>query len=337
MALLIGGVLLAQSEGGRAAEASGSVSLSGYLKQLGYEGLDFEATGRSPMRIDGLLSNGRKPRLLIDTGWGVSALDPSYAKGLKSLEDLGGTLQDPVLGTVTNKDLVLMDKLVLGGVAKFSNQPARVRELKADYTVVQWDGVLGLDFLIRNSCLIDCWEHRLYVRASSLSQEHAEVMDQSLRLAGFTEVNLQRKGFLDVEAEINGHPVLLLVDTGAPFNLLDNSQVQHLGLNIVRYSRPATGSFIEREAGVSVVGMGDIGLQHMKIAKLDTLRLGQRQLKGVYFGVGDLKAWGLGGSGARHEEIKGWLSKSFLGMQGALIDVSRGKLWLRQSKPTAEH
>ena len=95
-----------------------------------------------------------------------------------------------MLGSVTNDDVVLIDKLVLRGGAEFSNQPFRVRDIKADFVTLPFDGVLGLDFLLRNFSLIDCWKHRLYVRASELSGKNAAVMDQSLRLSGFSEVPL---------------------------------------------------------------------------------------------------------------------------------------------------
>jgi predicted aspartyl protease len=321
-----------------AGETAKGATLEDYLKLLGYEGLEFEKTDHPQPFIDASLSNGRKPRFVVDTGWGISSLTPRAAHGLKTLAESGSQLKDPVLGTVTNEDVVLIDKLVLRGGTEFSNQPFRVRDIKVDFVTLPFDGVLGLDFLLRNFCLIDCWKQRLYVRASELSGENAAVMDQSLRLSGFSEVPLSPEGMLNLSAEINGHPIRLLVDTGAPDNMLDNSQLRELGLRLVHYNAPATGTFIETEATVSIVGTGAIGLHQAKVTKLDTLQLGTRQWKNVYFAVTDMKAWGIAARGTHREDIKGFLSQSFLVTHGALIDVSHRKLWLRASKaPPAAH
>jgi predicted aspartyl protease len=318
-----------------AAEPAEAKTLEGYLKQQGYEGLDFINFDHKSPLIEGSLNNGRKPQLLVDTGCGISTLSPKLARGLKTLGDLGTQLTDPVLGRVTNQDIVLIDKLVLAGSATFSNQPARVKELKMDYITVPFDGVLGLDFLLRNFCLIDCWKHRLYVRAGQLPAERAEVIEQSLRLSGFSEVPLDQHGRLDVHAKINGHPTRLLIDTGAPFNLLDSSQLKDFGLILARHSSAATGSYIRRDADTSIIGIGAIGLHHAGVTKVDSLDLGERKWKDVYFAATDLKAWGAAAPGTRLENIKGFLSQEFLAQNGALIDISGRKLWLRATKPPA--
>jgi Aspartyl protease len=330
----LGWIVVARPEVCSGTESNQPLTLEGYLKQQGYEGLDFiNADHKAPL-IEGVLSNGRKARLLVDTGWSISTLSPGYARGLKTLGALGTPLEDPVLGIVTNQDIVLVDKLVLADRAQFSNQPARVKELKADYIMLPFDGVLGLDFLLRNNCLIDCWRHRLYVRAGELPRERAEVIAQTLRLSGFSEVRLsRRRGALEALAEINGHPTRLLVDTGAPFNLLDQFQFKELGLTLVRYNQPSTGSYIEHDASTGIIGTGAIGLQHADITKLDSFELGERKWKNVYFAVVNLKKWGAAAAGTPHEDIKGFLAQEFLAQNGALIDVSGGKLWLRGTKP----
>lgn len=312
-----------------------AATLESYLKQLGYQGVDFEKTEDPQSFVDASLSNGGRPRLLVDTGWGFSSLTPRAARGLKRLAESGTHLKDPVLGTITNEDVVLIDKLVLRGGARFSNQPFRVRDIKVDFVTLPFDGVLGLDFLLRNFCLIDCWKHRLYVRASALSGANAAVMDQSLRLSGFTEVSLSSGDMLNVSAELNGHPLHLLVDTGAQDNMLDDSQVRELGLRLVHYSAPSTGSFIESEATLAIVGTGAIGLHQAKVTRVDTFQLGTRQWKNVSFAVTDLKAWGIAAPGTHRADVKGFLSQAFLITHGALIDVSHRKLWLRAAKPAA--
>ncbi len=313
-------------------DQSSGPNLEEYLKQMGYEAVEFEKNDHIQPFVWGTLSNGHKHKLLVDTGWGISTLSESTAQGLKRIGELNTVFEDTVLGTITNQNLAVMDKLTIGQ-AQFVNQPVRVEPLRVDYIVVPFDGVLGYDFLLRNFCLIDCWKRRLYFREQKLSDEQSRALEESLRLSGFTEIAMKSKHWLNVEAQVNGESVTLLLDTGAPFEELDDSELKRLGLSVLRYDRAATGSYIRQDVTGNVLGIGDIGAHKVHATKVDTFRLGLSQWKGIYFGVTDLKPWGLAKPGTRGEGIKGFLSMVFLGRHGALIDLSANKLWLRPEEP----
>jgi predicted aspartyl protease len=306
-------------------------SLEDYLRRLGYEAVDFERTDKVQPFVDGVL-NGRKRKFLVDTGWGVTTLNESTARGLKRTDQLDAVLLDTVLGTVTNSGFVLMDKLVLGR-AQFLNQPARIQKLRSDYIRVPFDGVVGYDFLLRNFCLIDCWKGRLYVRGAKSSDEESKVMEETLRVSGFAEAPLTSKYMLSVESQINGQSVRLGVDTGAPYDELDDSELTPLGLTVIKYDRAATGTLIQSDVTSDVIGLGDIGSHKLRVARLETFQIGPRKWKNLDFGVTDLKAWDLAKPGTHGEAVKGLLSQSGLARSGALIDVSGRKLWLRPQKP----
>ena len=312
-------------------EASSAPTLEDYLKGLGYQSVALENNRYSQPFVQGVLGNGRKLKFIVDTAWSVTTLKESVAQGLKTVSDLGGIVEDSILGKVTNHDIVMVDKLTIGGV-EFLNQPARVRQLRADFTVVPYDGALGFDFLLRNFSLIDSWRHQMYVRTSNPSREQLQALAETLRLSGFTEIPLEPHYLLGVRAEINHQPVLLAIDTGAAFEELDDSEVKPLGLKIIKADRAPTGSLIPGEVTGSVLGLGDTGRHRMHITKVDTLRVGPRQWNNVYFGVTDLKAWGLAKPGTPGQSIKGLLSQGLLSRHGALIDVRNHTLWLRQEK-----
>jgi hypothetical protein len=309
-------------------EPSGG-SLEDYLKRMGYEAVEFERNDHVQPFVEGILSNGHKRRFLVDTCWGISTLDENAARGLKRVNELEAVLEDSILGSVTNHEFVVMDKLVIGRT-QFLNQPARVEQLRAEFITLPYNGVLGYDFLLRNFCLIDCWKHRMYVRSGKLSGEQLKAFDGTLRLSGFTEIPLESGYLLSVKAEINGQPILLGVDTGRAFEELDDSQLKPLGLVLLKNTRAATGSLIQQDVTSDVIGLGTIGKQKIHVTKLDSFGMGPRKWKNIYFAVVDLKPWNLAKPGTRAEAIKGLLSQSILGRHGALIDVANRKLWLRQ-------
>ena len=314
-----------------AAEAAPAPTLEDYLKGLGYQAVALENNRHLQPFVEGLLSNGRKRKFLVDTGWGVTGLNENSGRGLKTVSDLGGVIHDSILGTVTNRDVVLIERLTIGGV-EFLNQPAHVEQLRADFTVVPYDGALGYDFLLRNFALIDCWKQQMYVRTSAPSNEQLTALAQTLRLSGFIEVPLKPEYLLGVRAEMNHQAVLLGIDTGAAFEELDDSELTPLGLSIIKSERAPTGSLIPPDVTANLLGIGAVGRHKMHVTKIDTLRIGPREWKNIYFGVTDLKAWGLAKPGTRGQAIKGLLSQGLLSRHGALIDVRNHTLWFRQEK-----
>src|SRR5438046_805665 len=150
----------------RAAQADNGAgsSLEDYLKRVGYLPIELKKGEHDKLLAEGVLA-GKKRLFLVDTGWTRTALDEGAARGLKSLGELGVTLEDSFWGKLSDPAIVLMDKLTLGS-AQFLNQPARVANLRMDFISVEFDGVLGPDFFFRNHCLIDFFGNRLYVRSS---------------------------------------------------------------------------------------------------------------------------------------------------------------------------
>jgi hypothetical protein len=213
---------LHRSEG---AEQPHQPSLEDYLKRLRYEPVAFEYHRNQPL-IDGQLA-GKKCVFLVDTGCTITKLDQAAGAGLKTLEQLGVVLDDPWLGSLTNASIVLMEKLTLGR-AQFMNQPAERKNLDMDFVALPYEGILGFDFLLRNFCLIDCANHRLYVRGDKPSEETSKALAETLHRSGFTDVNLRGESYFKVEALINNQPAELLVDTGAFVSTVDQSEVKRL-------------------------------------------------------------------------------------------------------------
>jgi len=316
----------------RAAQADNGAgsSLEDYLKRVGYLPIELKRSEHDELLAQGVLA-GKKRLFLVDTGWGRTALDESAARGLKSLGELGVTLEDSFWGKLSDPTIVLMDKLTLGR-AQFLNQPARVTKLRMDFVAVGFDGVLGCDFFFRNYCLIDCFGNRLYVRSSKPSDDAASAIAATLRASGFTDVPINLKYGLTVDAKVNGEASKLLVDTGFTFSSLDSALAKRLGLAAVKHDEPSVGSLIPKEWGTRVIGFGKVGAHKMWVTKLTTLEVGSLQWTNIHLGVTDLKNWHLAEPGSRSEEVQGVLGREMLRGRGALIDYHSRKLWFRPEK-----
>jgi hypothetical protein len=116
------------TEGG---EQPHSNSLENYLRKLQYASIEFRYDkNQNQPTVEGQLK-GKKCTFIIDCGWTASSLDPSAASGLKTLKDMGVTVDEPVLSSLPPDSVVVMDKLSLGE-AQFMSQPIQIRKLEMD-------------------------------------------------------------------------------------------------------------------------------------------------------------------------------------------------------------
>jgi predicted aspartyl protease len=306
------------------------MGLEDYLKRLRYEPIFFELTeGNAPVVYGNL--GEKKLRFLVDTGWGFTALSPSAAAGLKTLGELGMILEDEGY-SLTNASLVVIDKLTLGQT-QFLNQPARVKVLKFQRLQHTWDGVLGWDFFRRTFSLFDCGAGRLYVRPTKPSPETATALANTLRRSGYTEVPMREGWGMVVAAQINGQAVPLMVDTGAAFTTLDDSQPKRLSLKVEKREQATTGTAIQEDYKTQFTGVGEIGAHEVRMARLGIFQIGSRQWKKYPVGIMDLKAWNTAEPGKPGAEVLGMLGMEFLAGQGTIIDYANCTLWFRPEKP----
>ncbi len=307
----------------RAAEAAAPPSLDYYLKHSRYGAVDLEVNDDQFLVRAEL--GGKKRMLLVDTGWTMTTLSPGAAKGLKTLRELGGQLEDTFLGRLTNGSLVVMDKLALGQ-AQFFNQPAEVSKLKAEYMHVPFSGALGLDFFLRNHCLIDVAAQRLYFRAAPPTTAESDALAETLRRSGFVAVPMDLQAELTVDATFNDRPMRLVVDTGAVWSVLHEPWAKELGLTALKRDRPDTGTYIHEDYRAYTVGIG-VARQEIRVATVKTLQIGPRKWNDVHFGMVNLKGWGIEQLGRPGREVHGLLGLEMLGARKALIDSSSLKLW----------
>ena len=101
-----------------------------------------------------------------------------------------------------------------------------------------------------------------------------------------------------------------------------------------RWIEVGIGPLAQQLRSANVVGVGSIGGHKLSVTRPNTFRIGPRNWQNMYFGITDLKAWGLAKPETAGEPVKGLLCQITLQIHGALIDIAHQKLWLRPEKPS---
>ena len=146
---------------------------------------------------------------------------------------------------------------------------------------------------------------------------------------------MRPEGFIGIDARMNDQPVILAVDTGAVFSMIDESLVKPLNLLPIRKEAPAIGSLIPEDVTGTMVGVGKIGAHKLRVVTVNRLQIGAGIWSNVHFGVANLKNWGISKPGSQGAGVQGLFGREMLAGHAALIDFGSGKLWLATEKKVA--
>jgi len=110
------------------------------------------------------------------------------------------------------------------GNCTFANVPVTVAD-ESDINKVRGphlDGLFGAHEMAKFGMIIDCARQMIYVNPKGPSAATTEKVAQFLGGRGFTRIPMRfdQQHHLAIDAAINGHPVRLVVDTGASTTLL---------------------------------------------------------------------------------------------------------------------
>jgi len=314
----------------RAKDDAKEDQLGDYLRKLRYEPVVYTRGEQNHSLLEAQI-HGKKLIFMVDTG-ALTLLDPHSVSELKTLGEWGVTLEDRRIGNITNSTVVLVDELIIGR-AHFYNQPSLFRPLKLGFAGTHVDGLLGLDFLIRNYCVLDCGRRRIFLRGGPPSEAESKALEDTFRRSGFAQVNINTNTLATVDIEINELPIRLLVDTGAAFSLLDQPQLKRLKLATVRQQQAQSGTvFPLNDVAGSLSGGTGLSQHQFRVATANNVKIGERIWREVNFGIADLSDWGIGKKDSIVSDVQGMLGSDLLIGYGALIDFGTSKLWLRPAK-----
>jgi len=294
-----------------AQQTNATIRLKDYMEQLGYSSIRLWRDRDNHLTVRGE-AGGKEWTFLIDTGWPITILDRQLARKLKNAPP--AVIKDPTTpGTI--RRAILLD-LTIGDIV-FTNQSARIDLTLKENPV--GGGILGYDFLARNSCVIDCLDQWLFSRSAEPSTSVSEELVETLLRSGFSEIQAAPTPTfaMVVDAQANAEPAELLVDTGYPWSAVHRKQSLRLHLK-------------PRWTPYQMRGVQTRGAQ-LFADKIACLQMGSFCLTNVDVAVIDLSGWGLGRRGGPLNEISGLLGGDFLALNRAIIDCHGRKLWLNAS------
>jgi predicted aspartyl protease len=201
--------------------------------------LEREGFGGSPLRrrlgnhlYVTTLMNGRRTALVVDTGCPFTLLD------LASVRKLGLPVEvtkSYIVGVEGNAQRYGVSKVATLGMGNctFQNVPVQVAdesELNI-YASPHLDGLFGAHEMAKFGMIVDCARQMMYVNPRGPSAATSQKLAQFLAGRGFARIpmHFNPDHHLEIEAAVNGHPVRLIVDTGASTTLLSASVASAAG------------------------------------------------------------------------------------------------------------
>ncbi len=279
---------------------------------------------------------GRSVVMFVDTGSSSSMIESRHVGNPVERVHVDQTNLD-----VTGRPIAILERVKLEpiqlGRCQFIGQPAEVvarfaMEAHEDEAPVgsmiqrrtsdsdRPQLVLGWEFLVRNLAWLDCGRRTLHFIASPLSTDRAEQMAATLKASGFDEVAFipPHRGWGLVPVSWGDGNSRLLVDTGASFTLLDESQVAGLGLK-VHSLRSRISGFKGSTADLSFTSVPGLQVGSHRIDKTDV-------------GVTSLKAFNQPQTAGPLAPLLGILGMDLLVREGVLIDFVGGRIFFQRTR-----
>jgi predicted aspartyl protease len=172
---------------------------------------------------------------MIESGCPITLLDRGSAQklGLRVQETknyIGG-----VTGIAERYGISRLATLTMGNCT-FTNVPVEVaREEQINFIArPHLDGLFGAHEMSKFGMIIDCTRQMLYVNPKGSSAGTSQKLAQFLASRGFSRIPMRfnSDGHLEIEADANGHPIRLTVDTGSGMTLISAPVAEAAGTSM---------------------------------------------------------------------------------------------------------
>ena len=215
--------------------------------------------------------NGHKATFMVDTGAARSLLDAGFARtfGVKPLgEDSPYGARTDVNGTSAQIGFInhlTAGEMDFGGGPIVINGEYGKERASSFYHRDEIAGVLGADILTRYKAVINCRQRVIFFKLNDSGRLQLARFCASQHFARVPLREEVTRSFT-VPASLRGHPIRLIVDTGAPLTLLDQDLVKSLGIPL----KPTrvVGAFINSTASaVSLGQFSDLQIGDFRLAR----------------------------------------------------------------------
>jgi hypothetical protein len=305
-------LLAGSTIGGLAAPAEARIALD-VLQRDGYGMVELQRPEPNTLTVSATI-NGRKARLIVDTGWSDV--------GITVVGDFGKVLHSPVQGVhgfgrsasgqaMSGFNRGVADTVVLGNV-QMRQVPiffGAIGALEHSYTHANMhaDGFIGSGFLSTCSAIVDLHNLRLYLRPPGTGRR--AMIGRAMTAQGLAEVPFTiLQNHCLVSVEIDGVRGIMFMDTGATFATVDD----RFAAKMKARTYSSRVSFVDA-AGVE---------SQTKLTRLGSFRIG-----GVNARAPDLRIARFPFYSTTGGKVIGLLGIDIMGPNGTIIDFGQKKLY----------
>lgn len=295
-----------------AVTAHAGISLEA-LRRDGYGVVELYRPNPNTLTVSATI-NGRKARLIVDTGWSGEGITvgPEYGKVLRSptqaVKRFGRSVTGREISGISQgvADIVSMGNVQMRKVPIFFGAIGGLQHAKAR-SQVNADGFISAGFLSTCSGIIDLHNLRLYLRPPGTGRR--AVIGGAMRAQGLAEVpfTIAHTHCLAV-VEIDGVPGVMFLDTGATFAEID----ERFATQMKARARASRAVSIDA-AGIE---------SHSKWTNLRSFRIA-----GVNVRAPDLRITRFAFYDMTRGKVIGLLGMDILGRNGTIIDFGQKKLY----------
>jgi len=282
-------------------------ALKTFLEREGYGGSPLQRRLGNHLFATTVI-NGRRTALAIDTGAPFTLLDSASARSLGLRVQQTKARVTGITGFSERAGIADLASLQMGNCT-FLNVPVGVADA-ADINAIRGphlDGLFGAHEMSKFGVVIDCARQMIYVNPHGQSAAANQNLGRFLMGRGFSRIpiHVNPSRHLEIEAKLNGHPVAMIVDTGAsttfvPAQVAIASGASTSGLNFMLGG--ATG-----------------GVLPGKVARVQELSLGNLIVHNAELTIGESKIDG----------AAGMLGEEYLSWNFGIIDLGGMNLYLR--------
>jgi predicted aspartyl protease len=262
--------------------SSQPAALKTFLERQGFGGSPLQRRFGNHLFVTTVM-NGQRTALMIDSGCPFTLIDRASIRKLGLGVRETKSYVSGVTGATQRYGVSQLATLAMGNCT-FTNVPVRVADESQINLISRphLDGLFGAHEMAKFGMIVDCARQMIYVNPKGPSAAAAQRLAQFLSGRGFTRIPMHFNPghHLEIDAAINGHPVRLIVDTGAFTTLISapvaaasgtslSPQLSRRGEGIGHVQQLALGNLTISNAEVVVanvakmVGAGLLGEEYL--------------------------------------------------------------------------
>lgn len=283
-------------------------ALKAFMEREGFGGAPLQRRLGNHLFVTTLM-NGRRTALMIDTGSPRTLIDHGTANSLGLFVRATKVPVGGVWGRKPERYGVSQLATLAMGNCTFKSVPITVAD-ESDINKGRGrhlDGLFGAHEMSKFGIVIDCTRQMIYVNPKGPSAVTTQKLAGFLSARGFTRIPMtfDEQHHLTIEAELNGHPTRLIVDTGASTTLLASPIARASAVSL----SPLNIKLRDTTAGIVPINIGHV----------QQLRLGDLQIPDAEVVVANVSK--IVGAGLLGEEYLSW--------NFGIVDVGGMNLYLR--------